>query len=354
MIKHALLPFLALALATACTPSSPDNVEDASSNAESAPKALTIYSARHYDSDRLLYEAFEKEAGVKVDVREAKADQLLETMKAEGDNSPADLVIASDAGALWRFQSAGLTQGHSDADLEAAIPANYRQSDGHWFGLGKRIRVVAYDPSRFSESDVDAWLDLAAEDKSGEICVRSSSNIYNLSLMAEMIERMGSEAAADWAARIVANMARSPQGGDTDQIRAIAAGQCSIAIVNHYYWMRLLTSEAEADRAAADATRLVIPSFPDDAGAHVNITGAAITSTADDAALAADFIKFLLTDKGQELLTLETKELPIMADVRLPVGLETLPPYTEAGTPLDVLGENQAEAQRLYDLAGWN
>ncbi len=351
MVKQFILPIIAMSFfATACAPSAPD----ASSDAEIGPKTLTIYSSRHYDSDRILYKSYEDATGVRIDVREAKADQLLETMKAEGENSPADLVIAADAGALWRFQNAGLTQAYSDADIEAAIPANFRQSEGHWFGLGKRIRVVAYDPTRFDESDVDTWADLTAEDKRGEICVRSSSNIYNLSLLAEMIARTGSYEASAWATGIVANMARNPQGGDTDQIRAVAAGQCGIAIVNHYYWVRLLRSPSEADRAAADATRLVIPTFPDEAGAHVNITGVAITATADNTVLAADFIKYLLTKEGQELLTTETKELPMRPDARLPDGVETLPPYTAAGTPLDVLGENQAEAQRLYDLAGWN
>ncbi len=354
MIKHITLPVLACALMAACSPQSADTTDTDAKLAETAPKTLTIYSSRHYDSDRILYKAFEDEAGVKLEVREAKADQLLETMKAEGENSPADLIIAADAGALWRFQSAGLTQAYTDANLNDAIPANYREPDGHWYGLGKRIRLVAYDPSRYTESDVATWLDLAKNDKQGEICVRSSSNIYNLSLLAEMIERVGTDSAAAWAESIVSNMARSPQGGDTDQIRAVAAGQCSIAIVNHYYWMRLLTSESEADRAAADATRLVIPSFPDNAGAHVNITGAAITTTADDPALAAQFIAFMLTPRGQELLTVETKELPIVASGPLPEGLEALPPYTEAGTPLNALGLNQAEAQRLYDLAGWN
>ncbi len=351
MIKQLILPIIAMSFfATACAPSAPDGPSDA----EIGPKTLTVYSSRHYDSDRILYESYEEATGVHIDVREAKADQLLETMKAEGENSPADIIIAADAGALWRFQNAGLTQAYSDAEIEAAIPPNFRQSDGHWFGLGKRIRVVAYDPTRFTQSDVDAWADLTTEDKRGEICVRSSSNIYNLSLLAEMIARTGRDQAGAWAAGIVANMARRPQGGDTDQIRAVAAGQCGIAIVNHYYWVRLKLSPSETDRAEAAATRLVIPTFPDNAGAHVNITGVAITSMTDNVALAADFIKYLLTQEGQELLTTETKELPIISTANLPDGVDALPPFSAAATQLDILGENQAEAQRLYDLAGWN
>ena len=351
MKKSYSIPLAAAALLlAACSPSSPD----ATSETQASAKTLTIYSSRHYDSDRALYAAYEDQSGIKLDVREAKADQLLETMKAEGENSPADLIIAADAGALWRFQDAGLTQAVNDDRINSKVPANLRQSDGHWFGLGRRVRVVAYDPQRYAEGEVDNWFDLIDEDKSGEICVRSSSNIYNLSLMAEMIAREGADQASVWANGIVANMARKPQGGDTDQIRAVAAGQCSIAIVNHYYWVRLATSASDADRAAAEATKLVIPSFPDGAGAHVNITGIAVAATADDPTMAADFIAFLLSDTGQEMLTVETKELPIVAGIRLPEGVEALPEFTSAGTSLDVLGENQSEAQRLYDLAGWN
>ncbi len=334
----------------ACAPEQPSAVVDAGT----VPKTLTVYSARHYDSDRALYAAYESQTGIRIDVREAKADQLLETMKAEGQNSPADLIIAADAGALWRFQDAGLTQPFSDPQVNAKVPANLRQSEGHWIGLGKRVRMVAYDPLRYDQSDVDEWFDLIAPDKRGEICVRSSSNIYNLSLMAEMIERTGAQRASEWAKGIVANMARKPQGGDTDQIRVVAAGQCSIAIVNHYYWVRLATSSSSADRKAAEATKIAIPGFPDGLGVHVNITGAAIAATADDTGMAGDFIAFLLSPEGQALLTVETRELPIVAGLALPEGVEALPAFVASQTPLDVFGENQAEAQRLYDLAGWD
>jgi iron(III) transport system substrate-binding protein len=344
--------FAALAL-SACSPSDTPVATD-SVEADTPMKTLTIYSARHYDSDRDLYAAYEAKAGIKIDVREAKSDQLLETMKAEGANSPADLIIAADAGALWRFQDAGLTQGVSDARLEAAIPSNFREADGHWYGVGKRVRLVAYDPSVVDVADVDDWADLASPDLKGEICVRSSSNIYNLSLMAEMISRVGPEAAGEWAKGVRENMARDPQGGDTDQIRAVAAGECSVAIVNHYYWVRLAQSGSESDRATAEATRLVIPSFGDGGGAHVNITGVAISASADDTALAADFIAYLVSPEGQSQLMLETKELPMTAGAAMPEGTEAVPAFEISATPLQVLGENQAEAQRLYDLAGWN
>ncbi len=347
--RLALLAALALAGCTAQTPD-PANTD----SPEAAAKTLTIYSARHYDTDQVLYDAYEAQSGVAIEVREAGADQLLETLRAEGSNSPADLVIASDAGALWRFQQAGLTQGVETDRLNALVPDRYRSADGHWFGLSRRVRLVAYDPERFSAEDLQSWAKLASPDKAGEICVRSSSNIYNLSLMAEMIERLGPDTAEAWARGIVANMARNPQGGDTDQIRAVAAGQCGLAIVNHYYWARLADSASADDQSVAARTALLVPDFGDGMGAHVNLTGAAITATADDVDAAADFIVFLLSPEGQRLLTMETKELPLLDGPLQTAGLERLPAFTASDIPPDILGENQAAAQRLFDRAGWN
>lgn len=354
-MQNFILPTIfILGLVTGCSPTSSAPTEDSVSNAGSVPESLTIYSSRHYDSDRTLYEAYEQETGVTVDVREAGAPQLLETLRAEGANSPADIVIAADAGALWKFQDAGLTQPLQDTDIEGKIPANLRETDGNWFGLARRVRLVAYDPTRFDPSDVDSWAKLTSEDKRGEICVRSSSNIYNLSLLGEIIAREGEDAASEWAEGVVANMARNPQGGDSDQIRAVGAGVCGIAIVNHYYWLRMAKGDSEADRAATDATRLIVPTFSDGAGAHTNITGIAITKTASDTGQATDFINFLLTKDAQELLTVETKELPIIEGANLPDGAELLPDFVAAETPLETLGLNQSNAQRIYDLAGWN
>lgn len=344
------LSLLVGAVAACSNPSEPTTPE----TADAAPRVLTLYSSRHYDSDKELYAMFEQETGVELQVREAGASQLLETMRAEGDQSPADIILAADAGSLWRFKDAGLTQSLPSETLENLVPANYRAADGHWYGVARRMRGIAYDPTRWDAADLAEWPMLAAEDKAGEICVRSSSNIYNLSLMGELIHRLGADAAQEWATAIVANMARSPQGGDTDQIRAIAAGECSIAIVNHYYWVRLGASNSEADQQVATSTAFLFPEFAEGSGSHVNITGAAVTMTADDVALAEQFLAFLLTETGQSYLTRETKELPLIDGAPLPEGVDALPTFTPSDTALDVYGENQAEAQRLFDLAGWN
>ena len=336
---------------TACSNPADTSTEEATATPQ---PVLTIYSSRHYDSDKELFAMFEEQSGARLDVRESGASQLLETMRAEGDQSPADVIIAADAGSLWRFQDAGLTQPLSSDALDNVVPANYRESDGNWFGVARRIRGIAYDPDRWTPEELARWDLLANEDKAGEICVRSSSNIYNLSLMSELIHRYGSDAAQTWATAIVGNMARNPQGGDTDQIRAIAAGECSLAIVNHYYWIRLGASETEADQQVAASTSFLVPEFVEGSGSHVNITGAAVTKTADDLKLAEDFIAFLLTETGQSYVTRDTKELPLLDTTALPDGVEKVPAFVASDTQLDVYGENQAEAQRLFDLAGWN
>jgi iron(III) transport system substrate-binding protein len=350
---HRLMIGLSLLFGAVVACSNPSETPDPGAT-EAAQPVLTIYSSRHYDSDKILYEMFEEQSGARLDVRESGGSELLETMKAEGAQSPADLIITADAGSLWRFKDAGLTQALNSDALDMAVPANFRASDGHWYGVARRVRGIAYDPSRWAPEDLARWDMLATEDKAGEICVRSSSNIYNLSLMGEIIQRYGAETAQSWATSIVSNMARSPQGGDTDQIRAIAAGECSIAIVNHYYWIRLGASDNQADTQVAASTAFLVPEFVDGSGSHVNITGVGIANTADNLTLAESFISFLLTETGQSYLTTETKELPLLDDTPLPEGVDKVPDFVSSDTALDVYGENQAEAQRLFDLAGWN
>ena len=324
----------------------------AAPEADAAGEVLNIYSARHYDSDKAMYARFEELSGIKVNVRESGAPELLEAMKAEGADSPADVIIVSDAGALYRFQSEGFTQPVRSEKLEAAIPAQLREKDGNWFGLSKRARIVVYDPQLLPTEEVDTYADLADERLKGELCVRSSTNVYNLSLLSEFITRNGSEAAEAWAKGVAGNFARPPEGGDTAQIQAVAAGQCAAAIVNHYYWVRLATGSTE-DRLVAAKTAL---SFPDQdgTGTHLNISGAAVAATSKSPDKAVAFIEFLASPEGQKMLTSETKEFPIVAGVEYPEGLELLPGFKQSDFPLSELGANQAEAQAIFDRAGWN
>lgn len=354
MTPRLLFAALFLGLAACGQPAAPPAGQDGirpvgESRDESS---LVVYSSRHYDSDKLLYAAFESETGIRVNVRESGAPELLEAMKAEGNASPADVIIAADAGTLYRFQTAGFTRAVSSQALEAAIPARLREPEGHWFGLTKRARMIVYDPQILGDDEVDTYADLAAEGLKGEVCVRSGTNIYNLSLLGELIGRNGSEAAAAWAAGVAANLARPPQGGDTAQIEAVAAGQCAAALVNHYYYVRLATGTPDQRMAVG---RLKV-SFPDQdgAGTHVNVTAAAVAATAPHPENAIQFIEWLATPTGQALLTTETKEYPVLAGAGRPEGLDMLPRFKESDFALTGLGPLQGEAQAIFDRAGWN
>lgn len=343
-MRLTLATLLAASALTACAGDAPGGDET---------NVVTVYSARHYDGDKAMFDAFEADTGITVQLRESRAPQLLETLKAEGASSPADVIIASDVGALWQFEEAGLTQASTSDALTAAIPDTLRDPDGHWYGLAKRFRVIAYDPERLSPDQVATYDALADPALEGEVCARSSSNIYNLSLLSSKIVEDGEDAASAWAQGVSNNLARPPQGGDTAQIEAVAAGECSAAIANHYYWVRLAASNADDRREIAEATAL---SFPDQdaGGAHVNITGAAVTASAPNAENAIALIEWLATSKGQELLVAETKEYPIVEGVPLPAGLETLPDFTASEISLDALGPLQGDAQKLYTAAGWD
>ena len=357
MSKIRLILAAATVLLASCGNAGTPASESGNSVADSGDKPekagiLNVYSARHYDSDKDMYKAFEAETGIKVRFRESGAAELLETMKAEGAASPADVVISSDAGTLYRFEAAGLLQPFRDETLEAVIPEHFRQADGYWYGLAKRARVIAYDPARVEPEEVAHYADLSDERFRGEVCMRSSTNIYNLSLMGELIGRMGHDAAQEWADGVVANFARPPQGGDITQIESIAAGECSVALTNHYYYVRLATG-SPSQKATAAKVKLSFPE-QDTTGTHINVTGAGIAAHAPNRENAIKFIEWLTTADGQARLTEETKEFPMVAGVALPEGLEALPDFRKSDFPLDELGTHQSEAQEIYDRAGWN
>lgn len=324
---------------------------DAPPETASTTGTVNIYSTRHYDSDRILYKAFEDKTGIRVRAREGNSAGLLEAMKAEAAASPADLVLATDAGTLWRFQNEGLLKPVQSDILDAAIPAKYREPAGHWFGLSLRARVIVFDPARYTPGQVANYAALASDTFKDDVCMRSSSNIYNLSLLGALIAQWGEDEAAKWASGVQANFARAPTGGDTTQIKSIAAGECGVALVNHYYWARLKASNSRAERAAADATQLVFPS--DEDKTHVNITGAGVAANAKNTDNAIAFIEYLASPDGQALLITETKEFPIVEGVPRPAGLDTLPVFETSTVPLTKFGENQAAAQAIYDRAGW-
>lgn len=350
LTRSAVLAALAALFAVACSPERP-----ASSDATAPPPdagVVNVYSARHYDADAAVFKAFTAETGIRVQTIEAQGDQLIERLKAEAEASPADIILTVDAGNLWRLKDQGLLKAVASPTLEAAIPANLRDPEGQWFGFSKRARVIVYAKGRIDPNTIATYDSLAAPALKGKVCMRTSTSVYNLSLMAARIERVGPGAALAWAKGVVANFARQPQGNDTDQIKAIAAGQCDVAVVNHYYLIRMAKSVDSTERQAAERVGLI---FPDQAsvGAHVNVSGAGLAKHAPNEANAIRLLEFLVSPAAQADFAKLNEEFPVVATAAIGPELQALGAYRADDTPLAVYGERQAEAQKLYDEAGW-
>lgn len=349
MTRHWLVLGAALLLLGACSqPAS----EGASKPAPAAEGVVNVFSGRHYDADATLYARFEAQTGVRVRVLEAPGAQLLERLKAEGTSSVADLIITSDAGNLAQLKAADLLQPVQSPALEAAIPAHLRDGDGQWFGLSKRARVIIAAKSDAAAAQVKSYADLGEARFKGRVCVRTSTNVYNLSLLAAMISRDGAEAAQKWASAVRANFAREPEGSDTDQIKAVAAGACSLAIANHYYWVRMLASKDPADREAAAKVQVI---FPDQAGdgAHINVSGAGVARNAPNTANAIRLLEFLVSTEAQTAFAQLNDEFPVRVDVPAAGPVLALGTFKESTVPLSALGANQAQAQKIYDAVDW-
>ena len=318
----------------------------------SAQEVVNVYSARHYDSDQTLFDLFTEQTGIQVNLIEAGADELIERMRSEGANSPADVIVTVDAGRLWRADEAGLLASIDSDALEAAIPASLRHPEGRWFGLSQRARGIVYSTERVDPSELSTYEDLASEAWEDRVCIRSSSNIYNISLTASVIATVGVDAAQEWANGIARSLARNPQGGDTDQIRAVAAGECDVAVVNHYYLARLIASSDANDQAVAAAVGLFFPN-QDDRGTHVNISGAGVVATAPNRANAIRFIEFLATAEAQEIFAKANHEYPAREGVAVSEAVEGFGTFRTDALNVAAYGENSAEALRVMDRAGW-
>ncbi len=315
---------------------------------------VNIYTARHYASDYAIYEAFTEATGIEVNYIEAGGDLLIERVRLDAERSPADIVITVDAGRLWRAEQVGLFQPAPELnDALADVPSNLKHPEGDWFGFSTRVRGVAYAPDRVDAASITDFTDLADPRFEGRICVRSSGNVYNQSLLAAVINNAGAEAAEAWAQGIVDNLARAPQGGDTDQIRAIVAGECDVAIVNHYYAARLMNSDDAADREVGDAVEFMMPPVAG-GGAHVNVSGAGLAANAPNRDNAIAFLEFLLSDEGQRFFPELTSEYPAVDGVSYDNAvLEGFGEVEADPVNVNALGENAAEAQRIFDRVGW-
>jgi iron(III) transport system substrate-binding protein len=313
---------------------------------------VNLYSARHYDTDNALYESFSKSTGFKVNLIEAEADQLIERIKSEGANSPADVLITVDAGRLWRAREAGILQPVSSRVLEAAVPENLRDSDNLWFGLSKRARVIMYNKDKVNPSELSTYEALTNPQWKGRILVRSSTNVYNQSLVGSMLEVHGEQKTEEWARGMVANFARPPEGNDTAQIKAVAAGQGDIAIANTYYLARLLKSDKPDEQAIAQKVGLFFPNQRD-RGTHVNICGGGVVKTAKNKEGAIKFLEYLVSQQAQEIFAKGNYEYPVLQGVAPDPVVTSFGQFKDDPTNAATFGKNNAEALRIMDRAGW-
>jgi len=315
-----------------------------------ADEVVNVYSARHYDTDMAMYERFTEETGIKVNLIEGSSDALIERIKSEGQFSPADMLITVDAGRLWRAEKEGIFQPVDSAVLSERIPAHLRHPEGKWFGLSKRARVIAHKKDIALPAGFGTYEALADEAFRGQVCMRSSGNIYNLSLMASLIDAHGVKAAEAWAKGVVANFARTPQSNDTGQLKAVASGECTITIANTYYLGRLMASTKPEDKALMANLEIVFPN-QDGRGTHVNISGAGVTKYAPNRENAIRFLEYLTSDFAQRLFAEGNNEYPISGPTTGPVA--ALGEFKRDDLNVSVLGENQTEAVKVYDRAGW-
>ena len=313
---------------------------------------LNLYSSRHYDTDEALYDTFTEQTGIEINLIEGKGDELIERLKSEGDNSPADLFMTVDVGMLWKADNEGLFQPLESDALEAAVPDNLQHPENHWFGLTQRARVIVYNPETVDPSELSTYEALAEPEWEGRVCIRSSSNIYNQSLMGSLIANLGSDAASGWAEGMVSNFAREPEGGDTDQIKAVAAGVCDVAIANHYYYARLVKSDDAADTAVADSTALFFPN-QEDRGTHVNISGAGLLANAPHPNAAKVFLEYLVTPEAQAVFAEGNNEFPVVEGVELDPVVAELGEFKTDAASVNEFGANNAEALIIFDEAGW-
>ncbi|MEM1011311.1 MAG: Fe(3+) ABC transporter substrate-binding protein [Planctomycetota bacterium] len=314
---------------------------------------VNVYSSRHYDSDDELYALFTEQTGIEVNIIEGNTDELITRLEREGDLSPGDIFIAVDAGRLHKAVEADLLQPTQSDVLAERIPETLRHPDGLWFGYSKRARVFVTSPD-IDADFVTTYAELADSKLEGSLVIRSSSNIYNQSLVAAMIARYGTEATQNWVDGMVENFARRPQGGDRDQIRAVAAGEGDLAVVNHYYFARMLAGSDAADREAAGKLTLIWPDQQGD-GVHVNVSGAGMLKNAPNAENAKALLEFLASNEAQKLWALANFEYPVVEDssLELPDVLVGFGTFKSDSVNAAKLGENNREAVRVMDRAGW-
>ena len=342
----------ALALASA-------TLVGAAGTASAQEQIVNLYSARHYQTDEGMYEAFTRSSGIKINRVDADDAGILARLKAEGAASPADVILLVDAARLASADAQGLFQPFKSKVLDAAIPANLRASATPagvtWTGFSTRARVIVYDPARVKASDVDSYEKLADPKLKGLLCTRSGSHPYNLSLFSTVVERLGDAKGEAWLKDLVANMARAPKGGDTDQIKAVASGECGVALTNSYYVARLIKSDNADEKAVMQKVKIMFPNQAT-SGTHVNIAGAAVARHAKNRDNAIKFMEFLASPFAQDYFANGNNEFPAARGVvasNPAIAAMGGSKFKQETVPLGVIAKNQLKVQQMLDRVGY-
>ncbi len=317
------------------------------------PAVLNLYTARHYSTDELLYTNFTRQTGIKVNRIEGGEDALFERIRAEGANSPADVFITVDIGRLWRAEQAGIFAPIRSALLESRIPAHFRDPAGTWFGYSARVRMLVYNKEAVKTGDIKDYEDLADPRWRRKVCVRSSSHPYMLSLIASMVAHEGEAKTERWVTGLVANLARAPKGGDTDQILGVAAGQCAVAAVNQYYFVRLMRSPKPDELAAIAKLGVIFPN-QNNRGAHMNISGGGMLKHAPHRDAAIRFLEYLAGDEAQAYFADGNNEWPTVSGAKINnPALQSLGAFKQDTLAIAKIGAHQTLAQKIADRAGY-
>lgn len=312
---------------------------------------VNLYSSRHYDTDEQLYQEFTEQTGITVNRIEGKADELVARIQAEGRNSPADVFITVDTSRLERAKDAGVLQSIDSEVLESAIPAHLQDSDNQWFGFSQRSRIIFYDKATVTEPPA-TYADLADPKYKGLVCIRSSTNTYNQTLLASIVTHEGEEAARAWAQGVVDNMAREPQGGDTDQLRGIVSGECGIAVSNTYYFARAIRTEVDGVSAEREKIGWVFPN-QDTTGAHMNLSGGGVAVNAPNRDNAIKFLEYLASPSAQKYFSAGNDEYPAVADAEMAPSIASLGDFKADEVSLSDVAKNIPTAQKIFDQVGW-
>ena len=347
-MRNIPILLLALLLLFGCQPAQ----KGASETTDESAKVVNVYTHRHYDVDQQLFSQFEQEFGIQVNVVNANADELIQKMEAEGSASPADVLITVDAGRLAGAKNKGLLQPIESDFLNTTIPAHFRDTDNHWFALTKRARIIIYAKDRVDPSELSTYEALADEQWSDKVLIRSSSNIYNQSLLASLIANNGEDAARTWVEGVVENMARAPKGNDRDQVKAVAAGEGDLGVVNTYYLGRMINSSDPVEVEASEKVGIFFPN-QNGRGTHMNISGAGVAKFAPNKENAIKFIEYLAAKPAQEVFAEANYEYPIHPEVPPTALLQSWGEFKEDTLALSKLGEYNKLANLVFDAGRW-